>query len=410
MYDIIIVGGGASGLMACVSAIQENANAKICLIERNEKLGKKIYITGKGHCNITNLCGVNELIENVVRNPKFLYSSFNTFSSYDVYDFFESNGCKLKIERGNRVFPESEKASDITQVFAKIIKRNNVDIRLNTIVVDIQKDDAFKINIGKEILLSKKLILATGGASYPLTGSLGDGYKFASNLGHTITELRPSLCGFVPLIKGEYDELNGLNLRNIKIRAIVNGKQFNSDIGEVKFYPNVLAGPLILTLSSQINRLNFENVTILIDLKPSVDYTILMERISNNIKELKTNKLEKLIENLVPKQMVNYVKKSLQFDYVSVNQLKENDIEKFAKLLKNLPFKFKSLEKIDRAIITSGGIVTNEIEPKTMESKIISNLFVTGELIDCDALTGGFNMQIALSTGYVAGKYASKGE
>ncbi len=399
---VVIIGCGPAGMM-CATCASQNINNEIILIDSNEKIGKKLFITGKGRCNVTNLCSNEDFLKNVVRNPKFLYSAINTFNSSDTISFFESNGVRLKVERGNRVFPQSDKSSDIIKCFSKLLNRKNIELKLNCKVQKVEVfDNGFKIFTKDGEIIANCLVIATGGKSYHLTGSAGDGYIFAKNLGHNIVELKPAL---VPIILNDYNgELAGLTLKNVEISVDINGKKF-SQFGELLFTHNGISGPTVLTLSSYINRFNISGQKIVIDLKPALSYEKLENRLirdfSNNSKLLKN-----YLKELLPSSLIELFMKKCDFNTLTcVNNINKEDRKKICRLLKNFSFNIKNLDNIDYAIVTSGGVDVREINPKTMESKIIKNLFIVGEILDVDALTGGFNIQIALSTGYCAGNY-----
>lgn len=396
---VCIIGGGAGGMMSGLMIAKKGH--QVILLEKNDKLGKKIYITGKGRCNVTNAVTGNEFLANVVRNPKFIMSSEVRFNSQDTMNLFEELGVPLKIERGNRVFPQSDKASDITKALEKGLKKYNVKIKLNSEVSEILTRDnvacGVKIKSGEEIL-SDAVVVATGGISYPLTGSTGDGYKFAAETGHRIIETVPGLVGILTKDQ-DIHALSGLSLKNVRLFAIQDSKEiFKSDIGEMLITGNGISGPLALTLSSYINRFSPENVEIYIDFKPALDDFALFLRIERDIKELKSKQFSSLLEGLLPKSLADVFAKRLGISKTKkVSQLTKEERENLCKMLKNFRLKFDRLDDIERAVITSGGVSTKDIKPKNMESKIISKLYFVGEVVDVDALTGGFNLQLAFS-------------
>lgn len=396
---VCIVGGGAGGMMSGLMIAKKGH--QVILLEKNDKLGKKIYITGKGRCNVTNAVTGNEFLANVVRNPKFIMSSEVRFNSQDTMNLFEELGVPLKIERGNRVFPQSDKASDITKALEKGLKKYNVQIKLNSEVSEIlTKDNAaygVKLKGGEEIL-SDAVIVATGGISYPLTGSTGDGYRFATETGHRLVDTVPGLVGILTKDK-DLHALSGLSLKNVRVFAVQGSKEiFKSDIGEMLITGNGISGPLVLTLSSYINRISPENVKIYIDFKPALDDFALFLRIERDIKELKSKQFSSLLEGLLPKSLAEVFAKRLGISKTKkVSQLTKEERENLCKMLKNFPLNFDKLDDIERAVITSGGVSTKDIKPKSMESKIISKLYFVGEVVDVDALTGGFNLQLAFS-------------
>lgn len=396
---VCIIGGGAGGMMSGLMIAKKGH--QVILLEKNDKLGKKIYITGKGRCNVTNAVTGNEFLANVVRNPKFIMSSEVRFNSQDTMNLFEELGVPLKIERGNRVFPQSDKASDITKALEKGLKKYNVKIKLNSEVSEILTKDnvacGVKLKSGEEIL-SDAVVVATGGISYPLTGSTGDGYKFAAETGHRIIETVPGLVGILTKDQ-DIHALSGLSLKNVRLFAMQDSKEiFKSDIGEMLITGNGISGPLALTLSSYINRFSPENVEIYIDFKPALDDFALFLRIERDIKELKSKQFSSLLEGLLPKSLADVFAKRLGISKTKkVSQLTKEERENLCKMLKNFHLKFDRLDDIERAVITSGGVSTKDIKPKNMESKIISKLYFVGEVVDVDALTGGFNLQLAFS-------------
>ena len=396
---VCIIGGGAGGMMSGLMIAKKGH--QVILLEKNDKLGKKIYITGKGRCNVTNAVTGNEFLANVVRNPKFIMSSEVRFNSQDTMNLFEELGVPLKIERGNRVFPQSDKASDITKALEKGLKKYNVKIKLNSEVSEILTKDnvacGVKLKSGEEIL-SDAVVVATGGISYPLTGSTGDGYKFATETGHRIIETVPGLVGILTKDQ-DIHALSGLSLKNVRLFAMQDSKEiFKSDIGEMLIPGNGISGPLALTLSSYINRFLPENVEIYIDFKPALDDFALFLRIERDIKELKSKQFSSLLEGLLPKSLADVFAKRLGISKTKkVSQLTKEERENLCKMLKNFRLKFDRLDDIERAVITSGGVSTKDIKPKNMESKIISKLHFVGEVVDVDALTGGFNLQLAFS-------------
>lgn len=396
---VCIIGGGAGGMMSGLMIAKKGH--QVILLEKNDKLGKKIYITGKGRCNVTNAVTGNEFLSNVVRNPKFIMSSEVRFNSQDTMNLFEELGVPLKIERGNRVFPQSDKASDITKALEKGLKKYNAKIKLNSEVSEILTKDnvacGVKLKSGEEIL-SDAVVVATGGISYPLTGSTGDGYKFAAETGHRIIETVPGLVGILTKDQ-DIHALSGLSLKNVRLLAMQDSKEiFKSDIGEMLITGNGISGPLALTLSSYINRFSPENVEIYIDFKPALDDFALFLRIERDIKELKSKQFSSLLEGLLPKSLADVFAKRLGISKTKkVSQLTKEERENLCKMLKNFRLKFDRLDDIERAVITSGGVSTKDIKPKNMESKIISKLYFVGEVVDVDALTGGFNLQLAFS-------------
>ncbi len=400
MRDIVI-GAGPSGIMAALSL--KEIGDDVIILEANEKICKKLYITGKGRCNITNNTDREGIIKNIVSNPKFLYSAISYFSPQDTIDFFEGKGVPLKTERGNRVFPVSDKSSDIIKAFEKVLKQNDIKVLLNSKVkyVKLLEDGRFAVATDKTKYECDKLIIATGGKSYPGTGSTGDGYKFASMLGHNVVNPRPAL---VPIRLKNYDgSISGLSLKNVSCKAIFDGKTFE-EFGEMLFTHNGLSGPIILSLSSQINKFDIKDKKIYIDLKPALSTEQLDNRLLRDFENFKNKDLKNYLPELMPKSLIEIFLKQISFENKKVNEItKENRQEIIAKL-KSLEFVIDRLEDVSVGIVTAGGVDVLQVSNKNMESKLISNLYFVGEVLDIDALTGGFNIQIAMSTGYSVGK------
>jgi len=403
MSRVVIIGGGAAGLMsACIAA---RNGKEVLLIEKNEKLGKKIYITGKGRCNLTNDVLPIEFFGNVVSNPKFLYSCINVFSPKDTMDYFESLGLKLKTERGNRVFPLSDKASDVTKALEKEIYKQGVEVLLNTTVSKINVVDGKITNVvanGKTHVCDS-VIVCCGGISYPATGSTGDGYKFAKALGHSVVDLRPALVG-IELCGDKFKEAQGVSLKNVRLKCKCCDKVVFEEFGEMLFTHFGVSGPIVLSCSSLINRKEPNDLKLYIDLKPALDNDTLEKRLLREFSENKLKDLATTMRSLLPKSLIGIV--LTQAEVKQSKKCSEITIEERKRIivaLKELRFSVKKLRPIDEAIITSGGVNVKEINPKTMESKIVTGLYFAGEVIDVDAFTGGFNLQLAFSTGYVAG-------
>ena len=397
--NVCIVGGGASGMMCAVMIARKGHN--VTIFEKNEKLGKKLFITGKGRCNVTNDATGDAFLKNVVSGKKFVMGAITRFNSQDTKAFFEELGVSLKIERGNRIFPVSDKSSDIIKAFEKALNWANVKVCLNTKVEDIFIQDD---NIKGVVINGKKehfdaVIIATGGVSYPSTGSSGDGYKFAENLGHTIVKPVPALSALV-LDKNEVSGLQGLSLKNIVLTAKEKDKIiYKSEVGEMLFTHNGISGPVVLSASSYINRYDLKNVKICIDFKPALSLDSLILRIDRDITNLKAKQVSSLLVELLPKSLIDIFAKKWGVVLTSkANQLNKENRKKLAFLLKNYEFQPISLENIDAAIVTAGGVNLKEINPKFMKSKFFSNLYFIGEVLDIDALTGGFNLQLAFST------------
>ncbi len=404
---IIIIGGGAAGMFGAIFAAR-NGN-DVILLEKNEKLGKKLYITGKGRCNLTNACNMDELFQNVVTNPKFLYGAFYSCNNFDVMNFFEEIGLKTKIERGGRVFPESDKSSDVLAVLIKELKRQGADIRYGSEVTDILlKDNAFlgvKLKGKPEIIYGNKVIIATGGLSYPATGSTGDGYRFAKSMGHTVTKLYPSL---VPMIVEEIDlvkKLQGLSLKNVHIKITSKKKEIYSDFGELLFTHFGVSGPVILSASSYcIPYMEKKDLILSIDLKPALSKEQLDARILRDFDEFSKKQYKNALDRLLPRKLIQVIIALSKIDpEKKVNLITKEERSRLVDLLKGLEFHITRLRDYNEAVITKGGIQVKEVNPYTMESKLASNVYFAGEVLDLDALTGGFNLQIAWSTAYSAG-------
>lgn len=406
MSKVIIVGGGAAGMLAAIAA--GNIGHKVSIYEKNEKLGKKIYITGKGRCNITNASDMDELFKNVIKNNKFLYSAFYTFTNDDIVTLINEMGVPTKVERGNRVFPVSDKSNDVIIALTKKLKELNIDIHLTSPVKNIIVKDEIAVGItlaNGEKVFGDDVIVTTGGFSYQTTGSNGDGYKFAKSMGHSVTKLYPSL---VPYNTNEDFVLllQGLSLKNIQATFYVNDKKVYSDFGEMLFTHFGVSGPVVLSSSSYLTEYidGRNNVYMTIDLKPALSENDLDERITrdfnNNINKAFRNSLNELL----PKKLIPVIIKLSNIDeFKKVNEITKEERHKLVMLLKGLKVTINSTRGFNEAIITRGGINVKEINPSTMESKKIHNLFFAGEVLDIDALTGGYNLQIAYSTGYLAG-------
>ncbi len=412
MNKVIVVGAGAAGMMAAYFAAK-NKN-KVTLIEKNEKTGKKIYITGKGRCNITNACDVEDLFANVMSNKKFLYSAFYGFTNSDVIDFFENHGIKTKIERGNRVFPVSDHSSDVISALERALKEQNVDILLNTCVEKIECEDSQVTGVvlcGGRKIEADAVIVATGGMSYQATGSTGDGYRFAEESGHKVTECTPSL---VPFNAQEewVAKLQGLSLKNVLVTIYDGRKKLYEDFGEMLFTHFGVSGPLILSASAAIKQNTIKKpLQMFIDLKPALSYEALDKRILREFDDAKNKQFKNSINKLLPSKMIPVIIGLSGIDPdKKVNEISKGEREGLVNLLKKLPVTLNGTRQWNEAIVTKGGISTKDINPSTMESKIIKNLYFAGEVLDLDALTGGYNLQIAWSTGALAGKSINKEE
>ena len=386
-------------MMAAIAA--KNNGNDVTLLEKNEKLGKKLFITGKGRCNLTNASDINSHMNNLMSNPKFMYSAFNAFDSDDIISLIEESGVKTKVERGNRVFPKSDKSSDVIKALKKQLDTLGVNVVLNYEVKDITKDDEFKINNGEYICDS--LIIATGGLSYKSTGSTGDGYKWAKQFDHKTTKTYPSLVPFN--IKEDYcKELQGLSLKNVNLKLIKDDKTLYEDLGEMIFTHFGVSGPLVLSASSFVADKMEDGYKISIDLKPALDEATLDKRILRDFDKYKNKNFNNSLNDLLPKKLIPIIIRLSGIDeYKKVNEITKEERQRLVGLIKNLEFNIDGLRGYDEAIITKGGIDVKEINPKTMESKKVPELYFVGEVLDLDSLTGGYNLQLAWSTGYVAG-------
>ena len=402
---VVIIGAGASGMLA--AKVASDRGYKVIVLEKQKRCGQKLLITGKGRCNITNNCEIEELIENVPTNGKFLYSAFYTFTNDQVIDMFNDLGVETKTERGKRVFPVSDKAVDVVRALEKQMRSNkNVEVLLNSKVDKIEAQDG-KV---KKVILSDKreiecdsVIVATGGVSYPRTGSSGDGYKFARNLGHTIIKPKASLIG-LEVMEDYVTDLAKLSLRNVSINVYNSkNKKIYDDFGEMEFTKYGLDGPIIKSASCRMGDLSKENYNIVLDLKPALDEDKLDKRVQKDFQKYANKNFENSLNDLLPKQLIPTIVKLSKIDpYIKVNQISKEERKNLVHLIKNITFTVKNYRPIEEAIITSGGIKTSEINSSTMESKLVSGLYFAGEVIDVDAYTGGFNLQIAFSTAYLA--------
>lgn len=406
MAKVIIIGGGAAGMIAAYSAAL--TSKQVILLEKNEKLGKKIFITGKGRCNLTNASDMNTVMENVVSNKRFLFSAFKNFTNEDIMNLVENNGTKLKIERGNRVFPVSDHSSDIIKSLENAIRDLHVDIRLNTKVDEliIENDRCIGVTIGKNEIMADAVIVATGGMSYQATGSDGDGYRFAKEAGLSVSKLYPSLVPFN--IEGErIKALQGLSLKNIHAYIYNDKKLVYDEFGEMLFTHFGVSGPVIISASAVIGNKNIKGYKLSIDLKPALDEEKLDERILRDFTEQKNKALKNSLNKLFPAKLIDEVIFQSKLDPdKKVNLLTKEERHSLVHATKNLEYVISSTRGFNEAIITKGGVEVSQINPKTMESKKIKGLFFAGEVLDLDAFTGGYNLQIAWSTGYVAGEGA----
>ena len=408
MAKVIIIGGGAAGMIAAYSAAL--TSKQVILLEKNEKLGKKIFITGKGRCNLTNASDMNTVMENVVSNKRFLFSAFKKFTNEDIMRLVEENGTKLKIERGNRVFPVSDHSSDIIKSLENALRALNVDIRLNTKVdsLIIENDICKGVIIGKNKIMADAVIAATGGMSYQATGSDGDGYRFAKEAGLSVSKLYPSLVPFN--IEGErIKALQGLSLKNVNVYIYNDKKLVYDEFGEMLFTHFGVSGPVIISASAIIGNKNIKGYRLCIDLKPALDEEKLDERILRDFTEQKNKSLKNSLNKLFPAKLIDEVIYQSKIDpEKKVNLLTKEERQRLVHATKNLEYVISSTRGFNEAIITKGGVEVSQINPKTMESKKIKGLFFAGEVLDLDAFTGGYNLQIAWSTGYAAGEGAGE--
>ena len=405
MVDGIIIGGGPAGMFAAITAAQRGQT--VLLLERNDRLGKKLLITGKGRCNVTNDCMAEEILQNVPRNGRFLYSAMNAFPPEKVKAFFEENGCALKTERGNRVFPVSDRSQSVLEALQKAMRREGVTVRTSRVKEILTADGMVcGVRTEKETLESKWVILATGGLSYPTTGSTGDGYRMAEALGHTVTACEGSL---VPLETDGDDcqEMQGLSLRNCGVKLLdAKGKVLYKDFGELLFTHFGVSGPTVLSASTHLKG---EGCRLIIDLKPALDEGKLNDRILRDLDMYKNRAMENALTDLLPRSMIPVVLRRLNINpAMQANSLNKQQRRALVELLKAFPIAITGKRPVAEAIITSGGVKVSEIDPKTMQSKKVPGLYFAGEIIDCDAYTGGFNLQIAWATAYAAGMAVSE--
>lgn len=413
---VVVIGGGPAGMMAAITSAENGNN--VTLLEKNKNLGKKLLITGKGRCNITSSLQMEDFIKNTPGNGMFLYSAFNQFTNKDIIKFLNEQGLTVKEERGNRIFPTTDKAQDVLNCFERKLKNlKNVKIMYEMPISEILVNEENTV-IGvkcqnKKVISADKVILATGGKSYPITGSTGDGYEMAKKLGHTITKIKPSLVPLETYEQELHQSLQGLSLRNIKIKLIDTSKNklIYEDFGEMLFTHFGVSGPVILSASAHLVRykkidelLENKKIKLSIDLKPALTEEKLNDRILRDFEELKNKSFKNSLDKLLPQKLIPVI-----IEYSGINPEKQvNSITKqerltLVNLLKEFDVTIKKFRKIDDGIITSGGVSIKEVNPKTMESKIVSGLYFAGEILDVDSYTGGFNLQIAYSTGFVAG-------
>lgn len=414
MKKVIVIGGGAAGMMAAVAAA--DSGAKVTIFEKNEKLGKKLFITGKGRCNVTNAGDMENLFANVMTNEKFLYSAFYTYDNQMVIDFLEKAGCPLKIERGDRVFPVSDHSSDVIAAFQRELRKRDVEIVLNCGVKELLSDmseepvaKGILLENGKKVM-ADSVIIATGGISYASTGSTGDGYVFAEKTGHKVTECKPSLVPFN--IKEDWcKEAMGVSLRNVSLRLVCGKKEIYNGFGEMLITHFGISGPLALSASSfYVSKAKGECLGY-IDLKPALDTEQLDKRVLRDFEEAKNKQFKNALNHLFPQKLIPVMIALSGIDSdKKVNEITKEERKSFVQLIKNVPFTISGVRDFKEAIITKGGVSVKEVNPSTMESKKVKGLYFAGEVLDLDALTGGYNLQIAWSTGYLAGINAGNEE
>lgn len=413
MSRVLVIGGGPAGMMAAITAA-ENGN-EVTILEKMPSFGKKLLITGKGRCNITSSLYMSEFIKNTPGNGKFLYSAFQNYTNADIIEFLKKQGLKVKEERGNRIFPVTDKSIDVLNCFKKRIDKLKIKYKLETRVekILIKNNEVLGVRTNREIIQTDKIILATGGKSYPLTGSTGDGYKIARDLGHTIIPIKPALVPLEVYEKEECKKIQGLSLRNIAIKIIDTDrkKTIYEDFGEMVFTHFGISGPTILSGSAHLAKykdidylLKKRYIKITIDLKPALTEEHLDDRILRDFKEFKNKQFKNSLDKLLPQKMIPLIVElsGINPDKM-VNEITKEERRHLVQLIKYFTITIKNFRPVEEAIITCGGISTKEINPKTMESKLIKGLYFAGEIIDVDAYTGGFNLQIAYSTGYTAG-------
>ena len=399
-YDCIVVGGGPAGMFAAITAAQNGK--KVLLLEKNDRLGKKLLITGKGRCNVTNDCTAQDVLQNTPRNGRFLYSAMTAFPPRKIMEFFSSRGCELKTERGNRVFPVTDKSYSVLDCLKNELRRTGVAVRTARVKKILTVEGrACGVQTESEVITSNWVLLATGGVSYPTTGSTGDGYEMAKALGHTIIAPEGSL---VPLETAGNDcqEMQGLALRNCGVKLLnAKGKVLYKDFGELLFAHFGVSGPTVLSASCHLKG---EGCKLVIDLKPALEENKLDDRILRDLELYQNRAMENALTDLLPRSMIPVVLRRLEIDpQMQANSLTKQKRRALVELLKAFPVEITGKRPVAEAIITSGGIKVSEIDPKTMESKKVPGLFFAGEIIDCDAYTGGFNLQIAWATAYAAG-------
>lgn len=404
--NVCIIGGGPAGILTSIFAKRRDNSLNITILEKNEKLGKKLYITGKGRCNITNFSDVENLIENTMGNPYFMYSSYYSFTPQDCVNFFEEIGVKTKVERGNRVFPITDKSSTVVNALKNELDKLKINVLINSEVIDVQKDEKFVVKLKNKDLVFDKVVICTGGLSYPVTGSDGFGFKVAKNFGHKVTKLYPSL---VPLQVTKESEVfckaQGLSLKNVNVTAYVDNKKVFSDLGEMMFTHFGVTGPLVLTTSRHFVGKYHKECFIEIDLKPALDKQSLDKRILRDFEKFINKEIKNAFDELLPQKLIPVFLEYIKIDEKKkVNEITKDERKIIVEAFKGLKLFIKGDNGYSEAVITAGGIEVKEVDPSTMESKIVSNLFFVGEVLDVDCLTGGYNLQVAYSTAYLCGQ------
>ncbi len=399
-YDVIVIGGGAAGMISSIFSARHGK--KTLVLEHNEKLGKKLYITGKGRCNLTNNSSIENHLNHIVNNGKFMYSALNAFSPQSTIEFFENAGLKLKTEQGNRVFPASDKSSDVIKTLTKLMQNYGVQIALNCEIKTVEKqNDIFKIKcINSVEYTCNSVIIATGGVSYSGTGASPFGYEIAKQFGHNVIEPAPALCPIV--VKDDISQLNGLSLKNVNLSIKVNNKIY-SEFGEMLFTYNSLTGPIALKLSSLINRFNLSKATASIDFKPALTKEKLNDKFLRDFNLYSNKDLKNYLNSLLPVRLVSYFTEKSQLKNKKLAEITKQERTILINCLKKFDISVKCLDNINVGIVTSGGVDVKQINSKTCMSKLVPNLYFVGEVLNVDAFTGGYNLQIAWSTGYLAG-------
>ena len=403
---MLVIGGGAAGMMCAVTAAR--MGVKVTVLERNEKIGRKLYITGKGRCNVTNCTDGEEFNRNLVTNARFLYSALSRFNSYDTMDFFESAGVELKVERGNRVFPVSDKSADIIDALWREAQAAGVRLVLSCRVQTLTfADGKFVADTDKGMFEDNRVVIATGGVTYPATGSTGDGYSFAKAFGHTVV---PPVGALVGLRCAGTSAYAGLTLKNVRVSVERCGKEICTEFGEMLYTHTGVSGPTVLTISSKINRLAPDGLTLVVDLKPAVEWETLDQRLLETL-SANNKQLVNAVRDYLPNALVEgWIKNASVDARKPANSVTKEERARLAKALKRFVYPIEGLEPIEGAVATAGGVSVKEVDPKTMESKLQKGLYFAGEVLDVDALTGGFNLQIAFATGYTAAFFAAKKE